>query len=134
MSVDRAISLYDLLEYPEAKKAIVEEDKASIDKFLHYLGFDVEAGYEYVDCFHRPLKSKSNQSVYGTRIEGYERQDVDWMQSNNASWENQVEQCTDGHLKVELAVMGQQGNNTAYVLDKAKKWKEENNDGKLKKE
>lgn len=120
MSVSRSISLYDLMEYSEAKKAILENDKQSLNKFLHYLGFDVTQEIEYEDCLHRPLMSKSNQPVYGTRIVGFERSDSEWEQSGNMSWEQKVNLTSDPHLRVELAVMGKSYNNTDHIISNIK--------------
>lgn len=121
----RSISLYDLMEYPEATKAIKEQDEEALNKILYDLGFDVAMGIEYEDVYHRPLKRKTNDPVYGTRIVGWERSDPEFLRSGYATWENLLDNCGDSYLRDDLLSMGQQSNNSAAIIAHISKGKEE---------
>jgi len=122
--VEKAVSLFDLMQFPESKNAVVNNDKAVLEKILHGIGFDVEKGYVITESVkHRA--SSTNQEVFCPRIEGYERQDEKWLKSGNASEDAVIGYCNDPHLRATLRVIGQRANHTAAVIDNMKKHSKE---------
>lgn len=122
MSTPRSISLYDLMQYDVAKKAILNEDKKTLEAVLYSLGLDTNEPYHLDECNHRPLTKKDNEPWYGGRYNGNERQDREWLMSEHCSWENKVDSIRDPELRSELIMMGNQGSaDKAFVDEKAGK-------------
>lgn len=117
MAVQRAISLYDLMNYEQSKKAIIESDKDTLEKVLYSCGLDVAEYYELEICLHRPLTRDGNEPWFGGRYVGCERQDEDYMKSGNSSWENEVDSVRDYSLKGELARMSRQASSEKAFID-----------------
>jgi hypothetical protein len=114
--IPRSISVFDLKRVPGAVRIIQNADKEEIDELLWQIGFDPKLGYELNPCLHRPLTAKTNEPVYGIRVEGYERFDPEWLQSENASWDAKVENI-DPSLRDDLISMGQQSNFTNSIIE-----------------
>jgi len=129
----RQLSVFDLAKVPSAIAIIQRNDPEEVATLLHQYGFDMRMGVEYVDCWHRPLTNKTNQPVYGVRIEGVERVDQEWFKSGNASQEALTENI-DPSLRDDLIRMGKQGGSDkvftdervarSYVAEEKKRFKE----------
>jgi len=117
MSTPRSISLYDLMQYDVAKKAILNEDKKTLEAVLYSLGLDTEQPYHIDECNHRPLTKKDNTPWFGGRYNGVERTDRQWELSGNMSWECKVACIRDPELRSELIMMGNQGSADKAFLD-----------------
>lgn len=109
MSVQRAVSVFDLAKVPGAVKIIQGGDTEEINNLLWQYGFDIFAGYEFEECFHRPLTNKDNTPVFGVRVSGVERLDDEWIGGGNATWEAKVAAIKDSGLRAELMSMGREG-------------------------
>lgn len=109
MTVQRALSVFDIVKIPGGKGLLQRNDKEEIETFLFQYGFDVEAGFEYEECFHRPLLQEGNEAVYGVRVVGVERLDHSWITSGNASYEARIEACPDEQMRVDMINMSRQG-------------------------
>ena len=118
MAVQRAISLWDVMCYPEAKKAVQQEDKKTIEKILYYLGLDIKEPYELEECPHRPLMKDGNEPWFGPRYVGNERQDKEYLDSGNSTWENRIDACRDPELRADLIGMNKTGTADKAFLDK----------------
>lgn len=118
MSIQRAISLYDIMCYPEAKKAIQEQDKKTLEKILYSLGLDVKEPYELEECLHRPLMKDGNEPWMGPRYVGNERQDKAYLESGNSTWENRIDACRDPELRADLLGMSKTGSSDRTWSDK----------------
>lgn len=117
--IQREISFYDLMQYPEAKQAILNNDEKAMKKVLYSLGLDTNEFYEVVDCYHRPLTKKGNEPWYGSRYVGVERQDKAYLESGNSSWENIVDSTGDIGLKLQLEQMSKQGSSEKAFTSKS---------------
>lgn len=117
--IQREISFYDLMQYPEAKKAILDNDEKAMKKVLYSLGLDTNEYFEIVDCYHRPLTKKGNEPWYGSRYVGVERQDKAYLESGNSSWENIVDSTVDIGLKLQLEQMSKQGSSEKAFTSKS---------------
>lgn len=113
--VPRAVSIFDLKLIPGAIGIIQRNNKEEVEQLLWQVGFDPKLGFEFVDCLHRPLTAKTNEPVYGVRIEGYERWDHEWIESDNSSWEAKI-QDIDPSLRDDLIAMSRESNNTQEIL------------------
>lgn len=103
--VERAVSLYDLLQFKESKDAVVGSNKKELEKILYTIGFDVEKGYTITESIKHRANS-TNQEVFCPRIEGFERSDEKWLKSGNASDDAIIGYCKDPHLRAQLKYMG----------------------------
>lgn len=119
MSVQRAISFWDLMCYEESKNAIKEGDEEKIKDILYNLGMDTDIPYVIEECYHRPLKRKDNTPWFGPRFVGIERQDEEYLNSGYASWEAKVAASDDPYLRMELKRMGATGSCDRVWLDEA---------------
>jgi len=117
--IQREISFYDLMQYAEAKQAILDNDEKAMKKVLYSLGLDTNEYYEIVDCYHRPLTKKDNEPWYGSRYVGVERQDKAYLESGNSSWENIVDSSGDIGLKLQLEQMSKQGSSEKAFTSKS---------------
>lgn len=117
--IQREISFYDLMQYPEAKQAILDNDEKAMNKVLYSLGLDINEYFEIVDCYHRPLTKKDNSPWYGSRYVGVERQDKAYLESGNSSWENIVDSTGDIGLKLQLEQMSKQGSSEKAFTSKS---------------
>lgn len=107
--INRSISMYDLMTYPEIKKAVLENDKSTFDKCLFFLGVDTSIPYEVKECLHRPLKKGDNEEWFGGLVVGTERVDSNWLKSGNASWECRIECTRDPEMRATLKQMSATG-------------------------
>ena len=107
MTVPRSLSFVDLAKVPGGVAIMQRNNKDEIDNLLFQLGFDTRIGWELVECLHRPLTS--NQAVFGFRVEGVERCDREWIDSNHASFEAKVEAVQDKSLRDALLEMCKTG-------------------------
>lgn len=112
--IPRNVSVFDLAKVPSAVGIIQRNCKEEIDELLWQIGFDPKLGYELNACLHRPLTAKTNEPVYGIRVEGWERSDPEFMKSGFASWENKLEQL-DPHLRDDLMSLSKESNFTADI-------------------
>lgn len=117
--IQREISFYDLMQYPEAKQAILNNDEKAMKKVLYSLGLDINEFFEVVNCYHRPLTKKDNEPWYGSRYVGVERQDKAYLESGNSSWENIVDSTSDIGLKLQLEQMSRQGSSEKAFTSKS---------------
>lgn len=113
--IPRSVSVFDLARQPGAVGVIQRNSKEEIDNLLWQLGFDTKYGYEFNDCWHRPLSAKTNEPQYGVRIEGVERSDQEWLESPHSSWEAKTENI-DVSLRDDLISLGQQSNFTDSII------------------
>lgn len=122
--VEKSVSLYDLMQFPDSKEAVVSQNKEVLGKILYNIGFDISKGYEITESVkHRACST--NQEVFCPRIEGFERSDKEWLKSGNASDDAILGYCSDPHLRAHLRVIGQRANHTAAVIDNMKKHSKE---------
>lgn len=117
MAVPRSISVFDLKSIPGAIGIIQRNNKKEIDTLLYQYGFDIESGYDFVECNHRPLTLESNIPVFGVLIVGTERLCDEWINSGNASWEAVVTACKDPSMRADLRIMSQEYRNTEHIID-----------------
>lgn len=103
---DATLSYYDLMNQPEFKQAVKDNDKKLMDKLLYSVGVNVEAGYETITCNHRPLGT--NKEWLGPMIAYFERTDSAWLKSGNASLEAHINACSDPFLRGELKAHSKQ--------------------------
>lgn len=120
----RWISVTDLISFPDSKKIVLEGDEDKFAELLHDIGFDIEKGYEFEECLHRPMvfKGVDKQPIMGWRIVGTERRDNQWMMSGYASMENRLEKVgeKDVSLLKDMLDMSKQTNFTAMMIDDMK--------------
>ena len=107
MTVPRSLSFVDIAKIPNGVAIMQRNNKDEIDNLLFQLGFDTRIGWELVECHHRPLTS--NKAVFGFRVEGVERCDPAWVNSDNSSLESRIENVADPHLREALMEMSKTG-------------------------
>lgn len=76
---DQYLSAIDLEKHPEWKKAWKNQDKTLMAKILYDMGADLEYGYNFAVCYHRPRTSK--ETVNAFRVSFRERRDHEWVMS-----------------------------------------------------
>lgn len=113
--VFRSVSLWDLMNYEESKKAALSGDRKQLEDILFKLGLDVAKGYEEEQILHRPLSKKDKEPWFGIRYSSFERQDFEWLNSEHCSWENKLDN-TDVSLRDDLISLGQQSNFTDSII------------------
>ena len=70
---------------PECTLEWAKENDALFKEYLYDLGLDSRLSFEFqIDVEHR---NRLNQVVFGTRVVGLERSDIDWIESGHASQE-----------------------------------------------
>ena len=105
--VHYAKSFYDLMQNEEFKSSVVNEDKKKMEELLFSIGFDISQGYDLVSVLHRPETTK--EPWMGVRVEGFEREDKDWLGSPYASLEAHIAACPDASKRVHLAMLNPRG-------------------------
>lgn len=96
--MQRAVSIFDLLIYPESRAIVASEDREQLNQLLFSIGFDISKEIEEEVCWHRPLYT--NELVYGIRWAGSERIDQEWLESKWCTFDNRLERI--GLKDVEL--------------------------------
>jgi hypothetical protein len=97
---DATLSYYDLMNQPEFKQAVKDNDKKRMDELLYSVGVNVSLGYETIICNHRPLGT--NKEWHGPMICYTERTDKEWLRGGCASLTAHINSCTDVFLRGEL--------------------------------
>ena len=87
--MQRAVSVFDLLNHPESKAVVASGDKEQLEQLLFSIGFDISKEIEEEMCWHRPLYT--NETMYGTRWIGSERTDQEWLKSEFCTFDNRLE-------------------------------------------
>lgn len=105
--VHYAKSFYDLMQNEEFKSSVVNEDKKKMEELLFSIGFDIEQGYDLVSVLHRPETTK--QPWMGVRVEGYEREDKDWLSGPYSTLEAHIAACPDASKRVALQMLNPRG-------------------------
>lgn len=117
MTVQRAISTFDLFCCNSAKQAVLSEDKKELEKILYSLGLDVKEPYSIESVLHRPLMKKDNEPWFGPRYVGNERQDEAYLKSGSSTWENLIDSSRDPELRAELQKIGRTGSSDLTFVD-----------------
>jgi len=109
--MQRSISIYDLMEIPEAAEVIRNGDSEGFKKILHYLGFDVEKEVTESEYYHRPMFT-GTEVKFGKLFHAHERQDDEWVKSKACSLDNRIKLIseTDDELADELIKMSEYPN------------------------
>ena len=116
----RAISVIDLLSFPESRDIVQSGNKAEFVVLLHNVGFDIKQPIDYQICLHRALID--NEIYYSGRWVGSERGDNEWLRSEYCTLENRIEKVgtKDLALQDELNKMSSMPNYTAMTIEKMK--------------
>lgn len=106
--VDFALSFHDLSMVDGFIEAIKCDNKKIFDEILYRNGMEVSLGYEIRSSTHRTLIGK----VWtGSRVEGFERIDKNWIATGAASREAIIESTPDITLRKELREMSRERTN-----------------------
>lgn len=103
---DATLSYYDLMNQPQFKQAVKDNDKKRMDELLYSVGVDISQGYETITCTHRPLGT--NKEWHGPMIAYFERKDKEWLRSGCASLAAHINSCKDPFLRGELLAHSKQ--------------------------
>lgn len=103
---DATLSYYDLMNQPEFKKAVKDNNSKLIKELLYSVGVDVTQEYETITCTHRPLGT--NKEWHGPMIAYFERKDREWLRSGCASLSAHINSCKDPFLRGELLAHSKQ--------------------------
>ena len=124
--VPLAISHYDLNHFLKKENKSVEDlTKQELNTVLHFLGMEV-GSFEEEEVLHRPMHSPNNESWYGKRFIGNERQDHAWLFSKKSSIDNIIASNDDLDHVQDLMNMSRQSNNTGYIAEQIERFKPEN--------
>ena len=116
--IDKNLSFYVLMQHPEFRKAVEDDDTKAFEKIIHSFGVDTNEPYQIVTCEHRPLPNKSLKWT-GPRVEGAERRDQQWLQSEYCSQENKYDCVSDPTLRAELKSMSRQSSSEKAFVDES---------------
>jgi hypothetical protein len=121
----RAISVIDLLSFPESRDIVQSGNKAEFVVLLHNIGFDIKQPIDYQICFHRAMID--NDVYYSGRWVGSERGDNEWLKSEYCTLENKIEKVgtKDLALQEELTRISSLPNYTAMTIEKMRVSREE---------
>ena len=115
-----AVSLFDIMSTKSGQEVMKSGDKSKLERMLHFIGFDVEYGYEITEAVtHRPI-AFHGKLWKGPRIEGVERSDDQWLKSGNASNEAFIQYTKDHSLRADLIVMSRRSTNTLDAMEHLK--------------
>ena len=116
----RAVSVIDLLSFPESKAILQNDNKGEFVVLLHTIGFDIKQPIDYQVCHHRALID--GQVYYTGRWVGSERGDDEWLSSEYCTLENRIEKVgiKDLSFQEDLVRMSSLPNYTAMTIDKMK--------------
>lgn len=120
----KSVSLYDILQDPALKQAVLNNDQETINQALWNAGLDIHhEEFEMLDCIHRPQKMASNESWKGLLFISAERTDSEYLNSDLASDDVKLEAKGDVSLIAELNRIGRQSNFTGELLNNARRHK-----------
>lgn len=122
----RAVSVVDLLSFPESKAILQNDNKGEFVALLYTIGFDINQPIDYQICNHRALID--GEIYYTGRWVGQERGDSEWLRSVYCTLENRIEKVgtKDLAFQEELIKMSAMPNYTAMTIDKMKASQTEN--------
>lgn len=114
----RAVSVVDLLSFPESKAILQNNNKGEFVALLYTIGFDIKQPIDYQICNHRALID--GQIYYTGRWVGQERGDDEWLKSVYCTLENRIEKVgvKDLAFQEELNKMSAMPNYTAMTIEK----------------
>lgn len=114
----RAVSVIDLLSFPESKTVLQNDNKGEFVALLYAIGFDIKQPIDYQICHHRALID--GQAYYTGRWVGSERGDNEWFKSEYCTLENKIEKVgtKDLALQEELTRISSLPNYTAMTIEK----------------
>lgn len=117
VQVEKSISFYVLMMDNDLKKAIAENDSATLEKALYELGIDTSQEYEIVSCEHRPIPSKPIIWT-GPLVQGFERLDEKWIKGGYASLDAVIASDEDASKRYLLRSMRAERNSESIFDSK----------------
>jgi len=112
----RWVSLQDLVEIPEIKEVIMNDDLGAFYDILYTAGFDINQGIEYDPSYCRSLKD--HRVIHFGRFIAEERVDDEWAESGMMTEETRkrIIGKKDVSLLREIEMLGRESNFTGEIV------------------